>query len=172
MDVSSVILLGVIVFAFGYAAYKRVDIVSAFCEGARENLKVALDLLPTLCLLMLAVSMLRASGVLDWLTGILTPLAVKLGFPAECLPLAILRPISGSGAIALLEDALRQCGPDSFPGRVASTLCASSETTFYTVAVYFAAVKSKKPKAALISALAGDLAAFVFSAVAVRIMFG
>ena len=170
MDVSSLVILGAVCLAFTYAAIKKVDIVGSFTKGAGENLKVAAGLLPTLVLLMLAITMMRSSGILDVI--VIRPAAEKIGFPAECLPLAILRPISGSGAIALLDDVLNKFGADSFAGRTASVLAASSETTFYTVAVYFAAVKAKKPQKAIIAALAGDLTAFLTAALAVRLFFG
>ena len=172
MDVSSLVILGAVCLAFTYAAIKKVDIVGSFTKGAGENLKVAAGLLPTLVLLMLAITMMRSSGILDVIVGLIRPAAEKIGFPAECLPLAILRPISGSGAIALLDDVLNKFGADSFAGRTASVLAASSETTFYTVAVYFAAVKAKKPQKAIIAALAGDLTAFLTAALAVRHFFG
>ena len=170
MDISSVVLPVLILGVFLYGLIKKVNILEAFTDGASEGLKTAVSILPTLIFLMLGVNMLRASGALGALTDICSGIMNKLGFPAECLPLALLRPVSGSGALAILEDILNKCGPDSFSGRVASVLMGSTETTFYTVAVYFGATKIKKTRHALPSALAGDMTAFILSALAVRLM--
>lgn len=170
MDIS-VIVMPVLVFGvFMYGLHKKVDILDAFTEGARDNLKIAVDLLPTLTLLMLGVGMFRASGALEAFTGLISPLMEFLGFPPDCLPLALLRPVSGSGALSILGTIFDEKGPDSFTGRVASVLMGSTETTFYTVAVYFGATKIKKTRHALPSALAGDMTAFLLSAIAVRLM--
>lgn len=168
--ISDVVIPVLVLFVLVWGIYKRVDIMDAFTEGARENLKIAAELLPTLCLLMLAVGMLKASGAVEALTKLAAPLTEKIGFPADCLPLALLRPVSGSGALSILEGILREKGADSFSGRVASVLMGSTETTFYTVAVYFAATRVKKTRHALTSALAGDLTAFIVSAFAVRLL--
>ena len=141
-----------------------------FIEGAKEGLHSALSLLPTLVALMVAIGMLRASGASEILAGALSPITEKLGIPSELLPLLIIRPFSGSGSIALFEDVLSQHGPDSFPGRVASVILGSSETTFYTLSVYFAATKVKKTRYTLPSALCGDIMVCVMSGLAVKCM--
>lgn len=172
MEISSVVIILLILFILGFGLFKKVDIISAFKEGAWENLKIAVGLLPILCFLMLTISMLRSSGLIDAAVNLVRPLTDLIGFPAECLPLAILRPISGSGALTVLEDILREYGPDSFPGLVASVVMGSTETTFYTVAVYSAAVTLFKfdSKKALIAALVGDFTALILSAFAVRLL--
>lgn len=172
MTVSAFIMPLIAVGVFGWGLYKKVDIFEAFTEGAAENLKTAAGLLPTLCFLMLGVGMLRASGGTEALCLALAPLCQSAGFPPECLPLALLRPVSGSGALSILEGILKEKGPDSFAGRVASVLMGSTETTFYTIAVYFGAAGIKKSRRALLAALAGDVTAFLLSALAVRIFFG
>lgn len=169
MNISSVVLPVLVFGVFLYGLIKKVDILDTFTEGAKENLKISVELLPTLTLLMLGVGMFKASGALGWITSQLAPFAEFLGFPPDCLPLALLRPVSGSGALAILGNILNEQGPDSFSGRVASVLMGSTETTFYTVAVYFAATKVKKTRHALTSALAGDMTAFLLSALAVRL---
>ena len=169
MDVSSLVVIVLVFGVFAWGIYKRVDVFEAFTEGARDNIKTAVGLLPTLVLLMLGVGMFRASGALEALTRVVSPFIEKIGFPADCLPLAILRPVSGSGALSILESILKQKGADSFSGRVASVLMGSTETTFYTIAVYFGATKIKKSRHALPSALAGDITAFLLSALAVRL---
>lgn len=170
MNISAVIVPLLVCGIFIYALIKRVDILGAFTEGARENLRTAVELLPTLAFLMLGVGMFRASGALEMLTALISPLTDLIGIPKDCLPLALLRPVSGSGALSVLEDILSRSGPDSFSGRVASVLMGSTETTFYTVAVYFGATKIKKSRHTLASALTGDLTALLLSALTVRLM--
>ena len=172
MDISAIVMPVLVLGVFAWGLYKHVDILNTFTDGAWENLKIAVNLLPTLTLLMLGVGMFRASGALEAMTELIAPLMEFIGFPPDCLPLALLRPVSGSGALSILETVLQQHGPDSFTGRVASVLMGSTETTFYTVAVYFGATKIKKTRHALPSALAGDITAFIMSALMVRLMLG
>ncbi len=155
-----------------YAAAKRVDIFKTFVKGARENLIVAWEILPSLTALCLAVGMLRSSGAAELISNLLEPLTRLIGLPAECVPLALMRPVSGSGALSMLEELLSSHGPDSFVGRAASVLMGSTETTFYTVAVYFGATKIKRTRQTLPSALIGDLTAFILSALTVRLILG
>lgn len=155
-----------------YAAAKRVDIFKTFVKGARENLIVAWEILPSLTALCLAVGMLRSSGAAELISSLLEPLTRLIGLPAECVPLALMRPVSGSGALSMLEELLSSHGPDSFVGRAASVLMGSTETTFYTVAVYFGATKIKRTRQTLPSALLGDLTAFILSALTVRLILG
>lgn len=155
-----------------YAAAKRVDIFKTFVKGARENLIIAWEILPSLTALCLAVGMLRPSGAAELISNLLEPLTRLIGLPAECVPLALMRPVSGSGALSMLEELLSSHGPDSFVGRVASVLMGSTETTFYTVAVYFGATKIKRTRQTLPSALLGDLTAFILSALTVRLILG
>ena len=114
--------------------------------------------------------MLRSSGAAELISNLLEPLTRLIGLPAECVPLALMRPVSGSGALSMLEELLSSHGPDSFVGRVASVLMGSTETTFYTVAVYFGATKIKRTRQTLPSALLGDLTAFILSALTVRLI--
>ncbi len=172
MNLQSLIIPIFVLGIFLYGLHKRVDIFSVFIKGAKENLAVGVDILPSLIMLMLAVGMFRASGAMDALTELISPVTDFLGFPSECVPLALMRPVSGSGAISILETILDEYGPDSFIGRVASVLSGSTETTFYTIAVYFGATKIKRTRHALPSALAGDVTAFVLSALAVRLYIG
>ena len=154
-----------------YGAIKKVDIFSVFTEGAMENLKVAVNILPALILLMTAVGLLSASGALNAFAELLSPFLGKLGFPSEVLPLALIRPVSGSGSLAVLDNILSLSGADSFAGRVAAVLMGSTETTFYTIAVYYSAVRLKAEIPVFISSLTADFAGFVFSALIVRIFY-
>jgi len=158
------------ILAFGL--YKKVDVFSVFLEGAKEGLKTAVNIAPALIALMTCVGMFKVSGALDIVVWVFSPLANLLNLPQEVLPLAILRPISGSGALVIYNDLLSTHGPDSFIGRVASVMEGSSDTTFYTIAVYFGAVKVSKTKYTLSASLAADLVGFVMSAHMVRLIFG
>ena len=119
----------------GFALFKKVDVFAAFIKGAKDGLSSAASILPALCFLMTAIGMLRQSGAIEFFTGFISPFAEKIGFPAEIIPLALLRPFSGSGAIAYYEELCQNLLPGSFPEKVASVLMGGSETTFYTVAV-------------------------------------
>lgn len=160
----------VIVIIFGLKS--KVDIFCEFTAGAKENLKVCADILPTLIALITAVGMFKASGAMELLTEFSSGFFDKLGFPAQCLPLALIRPISGSGALAVFESILSENHPDSFAGRAASVMLGSTETTFYTIAVYYGAVGIKKTRHTLPAALAGDMTGFIVSVLTVNIFFG
>ncbi|MDR1754999.1 MAG: spore maturation protein [Eubacterium sp.] len=168
MSISNFAVPGIFVFVLIYGLIKKIDVFAEFIEGVKDGLKTVLDIFPSLFALILAVGMFRSSGGMEFLSALLKPVADGAGFPAEVIPLVMLRPFSGSGAIALFENILNSVGADSFAGRVSSVILGSSETTFYTIAVYFAATKVKKTRHALPAALSGDLAAAVFSTLAVR----
>lgn len=154
-----------------YGLYKEVDVFDCFLSGAKEGLKTSVNILPALVALMTCVGMFKASGALDIITHFLGPVAELVGIPGEIIPLAVLRPISGSGAMVIFNDILKSYGPDSFIGRVASVLQGSSETTFYTIAVYYGAVKVKNTRHTLPAALTADLVCFIMSAAIVRVVF-
>ncbi|MCX4257510.1 MAG: spore maturation protein [Oscillospiraceae bacterium] len=151
---------------------RRVDIFSEFTEGAAENLKVAFDVLPALIALMTAIGMFKASGALEVISEAISPVTGFLGFPEECIPLAIIRPVSGSGALAVFESILNDVSPDSFAGRVASVIIGSTETTFYTIAVYYGITGVKKTRHAIASSLTADFTGFILSALTVRLLLG
>jgi len=151
---------------------RRVPVFDVFMEGAREGLATLLRILPSLIALMTAVGVFRASGALDLLCRALKPAAGLMGLPPEVMPLAILRPFSGSGGMAVFRDILARWGPDSRIGRVASVMMGSTETTFYTIAVYYGAVSVRSTRHTLPAALGADLAGFVFSSLAVFWFFG
>ena len=157
------------IFLFGIC--KGVNTFDAFLEGAKEGLSTVVSITPALICLLTAVAMFKASGALDVLSWGLGPLAEGLGLPREVIPLALLRPISGSGAMVLFNDILATYGPDSFIGRVASVMEGSTETTFYTIAVYFGAAKIGKTRYAVPAALCADVAGFLAASWAVRLLF-
>lgn len=153
-----------------YGLIKKVDVFAEFTAGVTEGLKTVLDIFPALFGLVVTIAVFRASGGMELISSLLAPLFSAIGFPPECAPLVLLRPFSGSGSIALFEQILAENGADSFAGLVASVILGSSETTFYTISVYFAATKIKKTRYALPSALCGDIAGFILSAVFVRLI--
>ncbi len=154
------IILGIIIFV---ALYKGVPIFDTFLEGALDGLKSTFSISASLIGLITAVSMLKCSGTLDIIANILSPVANILHFPAEILPLAMLRPVSGSGSIALLDNILKNYGPESFIGKLGSMIMGSTETTFYTIAVYFGSIKIKNTRHTIPCALIADLTAFIIS---------
>ena len=172
MGFTDFIIPAVIAAVFVLALIKKVDIFTVFCEGAADGMRTCADILPALVILLVSIGMFEASGAVEALTKLLEPLCSAVGFPAECMPMVLLRPFSGSGAIAVYNEIASANGVDSFAGRVASVLLGSSETTFYTVAVYFSAVKVKRTRYAVPAALTADLTAWLVCGVTVMIFFG
>lgn len=162
-----VVIACIVLFGF----FRKVPVFDTFITGAKEGLQSSVSILPTLVGLIMAVSMLNASGALDLLSSLLAPAASALGLPPQVMPLALIKPISGSGSTAVLTQIYKDCGPDSFAGRVASVMAGSTETTFYAVAVYYGSVGIKKTRHTIPAALVGDLTACILSALAVRIFF-
>ncbi len=161
-----------VLFAIVLYGYLRgVNVFEVFLAGAREGLKTAAEILPALVALIASVGIFKASGALDLLTVALSPAMRLLGLPAEVLPLALLRPVSGSGAMVIFTELLSRFGPDSTIGRIASVLEGSTETTFYTIAVYFGAAGIRKTRHTAPAAVAADLVGFVMSGIAVRLLF-
>lgn len=157
----------VLIIIFGLV--KRVPLFDTFLGGAKEGISSTFSIVPSLIGLLTAVSMLRASGFFELLSDILSPITNFLGFPSEVLPLALMRPISGSGSFALLDDLFTNYSPDSFIGKVASVICGSTETTFYAVAVYYGAVGIKKSGYTIPAALISDFAGVVLAPLSVRL---
>lgn len=168
----SALMVPVMLAAMGiFALYKRVDVFSALIDGARDGMKISAGMLPALVVLLSGVYMLRASGALDAFCWLLSPILECMGIPKETASLLLIRPLSGSGALAAGSEIMRQFGPDSYIGRCASVMLGSTETTFYVIAVYFGAAGIKKARHALPAALTADLCGFVTAALTVRIFF-
>lgn len=161
----------VVLLITAFGLFRRVPVFDAFVAGAKEGLRSSVSILPTLVGLIMGVSMLSASGALDLLSSLLASAAGALGLPPQVMPLALIKPVSGSGSTAVLTQLFRECGPDSFAGRVASVLAGSTETTFYAIAVYFGSVGVKKTRHTIPAALAADAAALIFSPLTVRLLF-
>lgn len=151
---------------------QKVELFDVFLDGAKEGITTAVAILPSLVALMTCVGMFKASGVLDIVSFALQPVSQAIGLPAEVIPLAILRPISGSGALVIFNGLLESFGADSLIGRVASVMEGSSETTFYTIAVYYGAVRVRQTRHTLPASLTADLVGVLMSAWAVKWVFG
>ena len=149
---------------------KGKDGFSALTRGAKSGLQTVAQMFPALIVLFPAVYMLRASGFPEALAALLSPVTDRLGIPAETVPLALLRPVSGGAAMAAATDIIRSSGVDSLAGRTAAVMMGSSETTFYVIAVYFAAAKIKNTRWAVAAALCADAAVFLASAWICRLM--
>jgi spore maturation protein B len=145
---------------------RKVKVYDVFIEGAKEGFEVAVRIIPFLVGILVAIGMFRGSGAMDLLTAALRPVTAATGLPAELVPLAILRSLSGSGSLAVATDLVHTNGPDSLIARTAATMYGSSETTFYVLAVYFGAVGVRRTRHAVAAGLVGDLVAAI-AAVAV-----
>ena len=168
---SNVAMPMVILLIIMYGLRERNKVFDTFLEGAKEGIKTTLSILPTLIGLFLAIGALRSSGVLELIINISSPILDILNFPSELMPLAILRPISGSGSIAVATDIMKSCGVDSLIGNIASTILGSTETTLYTIAVYTSCIKIKKTRYILIAALAADIVGIIASTIICKIMY-
>ena len=163
------VLLAVIAL---FAALKKTDVYTAAAEGAAEGLRTCARIFPAMVLLLSATAMFRASGAMDLLVRALSPLLSKAGIPAETAPLLLIRPLSGSGALAALADIINEYGADSLIGRTAAVMLGSTETTFYVIAVYFGAAKIKKTGFAIPAAIAADIAGFLTASLTARLFWG
>ena len=154
-----------------YGLYKRVPVYESFVGGAKEGFQVAVRIIPYLVAILFAIAMFRGSGAMEALTQVLNPVLGLIGFPAELLPMAIIRSLSGSGSAALVVDMINQYGQDSIFVKMASVMYGSSETTFYVIAVYFGAVGIRKTRHAVPAGLIADAAAMLIAVWTVRLLF-
>jgi len=154
------------------ALLRRVKVYEVFVEGAREGFNVGVRIIPYLVAILCAIAFFRASGAMDLLLSLLSPIARLLGMPVEALPMALVRPLSGSGALGVMSEILKTHGPDSFIGRVVSTMMGSTETTFYVLAVYFGSVGISKIRHAIWVGLIADVAGLLAAVWVCRWMFG
>ncbi len=153
-----------------YGVLEKVKIFDNFLEGAKEGIKITMSIFPTLIGLFVAIGALRSSGILDLIINFVTPLLNVVNFPKEIMPLAMLRPISGSSSIAIATDIMKNYGVDSQIGIIASTIMGSTETTLYTIAIYTSCIKVKKIRFVLGVALLADVIGIVTSVAVCRIM--
>ncbi|MBT6109204.1 MAG: spore maturation protein, partial [Rhodospirillales bacterium] len=168
------IIPGLMVSLLSFGVWRGVRIYEAFVEGAKEGFNVALRIIPYLVAILAAVAMFRASGAMDIIVTPLGAVTELFGLPADALPMALLRPLSGSGAYGIMASVIQDpnIGPDSYVGYLVTTLQGSTETTFYVLAVYFGAVGIRRIRYALIPALLADLAGVIGAVVACSYLFG
>lgn len=153
-----------------YGLVEKQATFDVFLEGAKEGIQIVINIFPTLLGLFLSINILRASGIIEAFTNLALPLLNLLKIPAEILPLALLRPISGSASMAVATDIMRSFGVDSLIGLISSTIMGSTETTLYTIAIYTSAIRIKKARFVLIAALAADFVGMLTSVIFWRIM--
>ena len=168
---SDYILPTIVVLIVLYGAFKGVDVFNVFIDGAKSGFKTVFNIIPSLIALLLSINMLKASGGLDVLLSLLSPIWDFLGIPRDIIPLTILSPISGSGSLGVFESILKDFGPDSFIGRCASVMMGSTETTFYTLALYYGSIGIKKTRHTVPSALCADFTSFILSPRFVKMFF-
>ena len=168
----AMVVPGIIALVALHGVCRRVDVYDALIKGAEGGLEILFKIFPALVMLLTAVYMLRASGALELAADALAPLLTVLGIPPETVGLMLMRPISGSAALGAGAELISTYGPDSTIGRTAAVMLGSTETTFYTIAVYFGAAGIRKTRYAVPAALCADLAGFIAAAFAVRVVFG
>ncbi len=172
--ISPWIIPGLMVGLLGFGAFRRVNVYEGFVEGAKDGFLVALRIIPYLVAILVAVAMFRSSGAMEMLIQPLSAVTSLVGLPADALPMALLRPLSGSGAYGVLASIIQNpaIGPDSYTGYLVSTFQGSTETTFYVLAVYFGAVQIRRIRHALVAALSADVAGIAGAVVIVSYLYG
>ena len=158
-------------FILIYGTIKKVPTYEVFVDGGKEGIKIAVSIIPFLIGMLVAITIFRESGALEFFVGLMRPALLALGIPPEIVPLAIIRPISGTAALGMMSDMIATYGPDSFIGRLASTLQGSTDTTLYVLTVYFGAVGIRKMGDALKVGLLADLVGIAAAIFIVTIMF-
>lgn len=162
------LLLVFVVVVSGYV--KNIPSFDFFKQGALDGLKTTVRLLPTLIGIITAIHMLTASGFFEFMASFFSPLTARIGFPEELIPLALLKPVSGSGAMGVVSELFSQYGPDSEIGKIASVMAASTETTFYAIAIYFSGRNYKTIRYTVPAALIGDFMTILLSVLTVRFL--
>lgn len=169
----SVIAMPIVILLIVCESIKeKKPVFDIFLKGAFDGVEISLKIFPTLIGLFVAIGMLRNSGILDCITNLITPALLLIKFPNEVVPLALLRPISGSASMAVATDIMKNSGVDSFVGVLASVIMGATETTLYTIAVYTSSVKIKNTRGILIAALAADITGVMVSFIICKAIFG
>lgn len=161
----------IILLIVTYGVKERKNVFDVFLDGAKEGVETTLKIFPTLIGLFVAIGALRSSGILDMIIYIVNPVLNFIHFPSELMPLAILRPISGSSSIAVATDIMKNFGVDSSIGKMASTIMGSTETTLYTIAIYTSCIKVKKTRYILLAALCADIVGIITSVLVYKFIF-
>ena len=170
-QLSNYLLLAFVVGIPLYGAIKKIDVFDAFIVGAKQGFDTSISIIPYLIAMMVAIGMLRASGFFELLSHLLAPLLASIGMPPELLPLALIRPFSGSASTGVMAELIHQHGGNSFIAKTAATLMGSTETTFYVIAVYFGAVGIRRTRHAIPAGLLADLAGIVATVLVCRYLF-
>ena len=161
----------VVIIIIIYGIYKKIDIFDTFIIGVKEGMKLSINLFPTIFAMIIAITMITDSGIINYICNLIKPLFIKIAFPTEVIPLAILRPISGSSSIVVLNDILTRYGTDTLIGRLASVMQGSTNTTIYIISMYFTSVGIKKIRYSLIVGLLADLLSVIISFIMVNVFF-
>ena len=169
--ISAIAVPAIILIILLYGLFERKNVFDLFIKGSEEGFKIAIKLFPTLVGLFLAIGALSSSGILEFIIKLIQPFLIFSKIPPEIMPLAILRPISGSGSIAIATDLMKKYGVDSFIGLIVATIMGSTETTVYTIAVYTSGLRIKKNSQVLIIALIGDFIGIITSIILCNILY-
>ncbi len=161
----------IILFIIVFGVIRKNDVYQPFISGATDGLKTLAGIIPSIVGILVAVNMLKTSGAIEMIAFAISPLLKLIGMPQEIIPLALLRPFSGSGSVSVVNDILKTYGPDSYSGRIASVMMGSTETTFYTVALYYGVAKVKNIRHTLHAALLADLCGIIGSVIVCRLYF-
>lgn len=168
--ISNLAMPAIILLIVMYGIKEKNKVFDTFLEGAKEGIETTVSIFPTLVGLFVAIGALRSSGILDMIINIINPILTIINFPSELMPLALLRPISGSSSIAVATDIMKNCGVDSLLGTMASTIMGSTETTLYTIAIYTSCIKVKNTRFVLLAALTADIVGMLTSVAVCRFL--
>jgi spore maturation protein B len=172
ISVISLVAIPLVLLVFlGWGLFKKVKVYEVFVEGAKDGFNVAIRIIPYLVAMLAAIGIFRASGALELLISVLSPVTTFIGMPPETLPMALMRPLSGSGSLGIMTELMKVHGPDSLIGIMASTMYGSSETTFYVLAVYFGAVNVKNTRHAVPTGIIADVAGMLAAVWIVNLLF-
>ena len=173
IDILSMIAIpGLVLFIIVFGIIKKVKIYEAFVEGAKEGFNVGIRIIPYLVAMLVAIGVFRAGGAMELLSMVLAPITKLIGMPPEALPMALIRPLSGSGSLGVMSDIIKTHGADSIIGRMVSVMMGSSETTFYVLAVYFGSVGIARTRQAVPAGIIVDITAALASVWIVNLIWG
>ena len=168
--ISNLAMPAIILLIVMYGIKEKNKVFDTFLEGAKDGIETTVSIFPTLVGLFVPIGAMRSSGILDMIINIINPILTIINFPSELMPLALLRPISGSSSIAVATDIMKNCGVDSLLGTMASTIMGSTETTLYTIAIYTSCIKVKNTRFVLIAALTADIVGMLTSVAVCRFL--
>ena len=171
MNIANIILPFIVLIIVGYGIYKQVAVFDVFLDGVKEGLTMTIQIFPTIIAMIISVNIFLKSNILELVINFLNPLFNFLKFPKEILPLAVLRPISGSSSLIILDNILKNYGADSFIGRVASVIQGSTDTTIYILGLYYGSIGVKKIKYSLLVGLMADISCIIIALFVVNILF-